>query len=86
MAFTNLDNARGDLIDFVNNLETVLGATPTAGAAVADVTVGSTLTGVDTGTDMTTAQAAQIVTDLGNLATAVNAVIARLEAHGLIST
>lgn len=50
---------------------------------VADVSVTATLTGVDTDTDMTAAQAATIVTDLTALATAVNAILASLEAAGI---
>jgi len=41
------------------------------------------LTGVDTGTDMTAAQAAQIEADLAAIATKLNAVLAILETFGL---
>jgi len=51
---------------------------------VADAAVTATLTGVDTGTDMTSAQAATIVTDLTNLKTKINAILDILEAHGLM--
>ena len=53
---------------------------------VADVTITATLTGVDTGTDMTAAQAATIVTDLTALATAVNAILSNLESAGIHAT
>jgi hypothetical protein len=53
----------------------------------------ATLTGVDTGTDMTAAQAATIVADLGALKTAVDAnnaaidsILAALEAWGIIAS
>lgn len=50
---------------------------------VADMTVTATLTGVDTGTDMTAAQAATIVTDLTAAAAKINAILATLEAAGM---
>ena len=52
---------------------------------VADAAVTATLTGVDTGTDMTAAQAATIVTDLTDHTAKINAVIDILEEHGLMS-
>lgn len=53
---------------------------------VADFTVTTDLTGVDTGTDMTAAQAGQIGTDLAAIAVALNAALAVLEANGLTAT
>lgn len=53
---------------------------------IADVAVTATLTGVDTGTDMTAAQAATIVADLTALKTAVNAILAALEGVGILKT
>ena len=52
---------------------------------VADAAVTATLTGVDTGTDMTAAQAATIVTDLTTMATKINALLDIVEAHGLMA-
>lgn len=52
---------------------------------VADAAVTATLTGVDTGTDMTAAQAATIVADLTNHTTKINAILDILEAHGLMA-
>lgn len=52
-------------------------------ATIADSAVTATLTAVDTGTDMTAAQAATIVTDLTDISTQLNLVIAALDAHGL---
>jgi len=54
-------------------------------ANIADAAVTATLTGVDTGTDMTAAQAATIVTDLTNHTTKINAILDVLEAHGLMA-
>lgn len=54
-------------------------------ATIADFTVTTDLTGVDTGTDMTAAQAAQIEADLASIATKLNAVLAALEGHGLVA-
>lgn len=54
-------------------------------ANVADAAVTATLTGVDTSTDMTAAQAATIVTDLTNHTTKINAILDVLEAHGLMA-
>lgn len=54
-------------------------------ATIADAAVTATLAGVDTGTDMTAAQAATIVTDLTNHTTKINAILAALEAHGLLA-
>lgn len=52
---------------------------------VADAAVTATLTGVDTGTDMTAAQAATIVADLTNHTAKINAILDILEAHGLMA-
>jgi len=41
---------------------------------------------IDTGTDMTAAEAAKIVADLGELRTKLNLVIAALEGAGVIKT
>ena len=54
-------------------------------ALVSDMSVTTDLTGVDTGTDMTAAQAGQIETDLASAATAINAILDVLEAHGLMA-
>lgn len=54
-------------------------------ANIADAAVTATLTGVDTGTDMTAAQAATIVDDLTNHTTKINAILDVLEAHGLMA-
>lgn len=53
---------------------------------IADVAVTATLTGVDTGTDMTAAQAATIVTDLNAAKTAINAILKALEDVGILKT
>lgn len=53
--------------------------------ALTDFTSTTDLTGVDTGTDMTAAQAAQIVADFAALETAVNGLIAALEAAGILA-
>lgn len=63
--------------------------TPASGTQpshVADVTITTDLTGVDTGTDMTAAQAAQIEADLASLRTAVNALIAANEGAGIVAS
>lgn len=53
---------------------------------IADVAVTATLTGVDTGTDMTAAQAATIVTDLNAARAAINAILKALEDVGILKT
>ena len=50
---------------------------------VADVTITTDLTGVDTGTDMTSTQAGQIETDLAAIAVAINAINSDLAAWGI---
>jgi len=57
----------------------------TQASTIADFTVTAVLTGVDTGTDMTTAQAATIVADFGSVATKLNAVLAALEGAGILA-
>lgn len=57
----------------------------TTQTTISDPTTTEALTGVDTGTDMTSAQAAGLVADLDSLNTAVNAIIDRLQAFGLIA-
>jgi hypothetical protein len=57
---------------------------PTGQAAhITDFTKTAVLTGVDTGTEMTAAQAATIVADLAALAVAVNAILVALENVGI---
>lgn len=58
-------------------------ASGTQQTTVADLTITTDLTGVDTGTDMTAAQAGQIEADLAAIATKLNAVLASLEAFGI---
>ena len=82
----NTDNAQDELINFINQTKAVLGDAPAQGAAITDFTVTTDLTGVDTGTDMTAAQAAQIEADLASIATKINTILDRLQAHGLIAT
>ena len=53
---------------------------------IADVAITAVLTGVDTGTDMTAAQAATIVTDLNSIKTKMNATLAALEGVGILKT
>ena len=53
---------------------------------IADVAVTATLTGVDTGKDMTAAQAGTIVTDLNAAKTAINAILKALEDVGILKS
>lgn len=53
---------------------------------ITDAAVTATLTGVDTGTDMTAAQAATIVTDLTDHTTKINAILSALETAGILLT
>lgn len=73
----------GDVVTMSLDTVQVLGE---QGAAVADTSVTATLTAVDTGTDMTAAQAATIVTDITDLSTQLNALLAALRTHGTIAT
>lgn len=61
-------------------------AAGTQASAIADLSVTTDLTGVDTGTDMTAAQAAQIEADLAAIETKLNAVIAALEGVGILAS
>lgn len=95
--FPNLDNEQDNLKSFLNELATIIGETPTQGSAISDPAAAAALTtdltGVDTGTDMTAAQAAQIEADLAALKTAIDAnnaaidtIISRLEAFGIVAS
>ena len=53
---------------------------------IADVAITTNLTGVDTGTDMTAAQAAAIVADFNSIKTKMNAILAALEGVGILKT
>ena len=53
---------------------------------IADVAITTVLTGVDTGTDMTAAQAATIVADFNSIKTKMNAILAALEGVGILKT
>lgn len=55
-------------------------------ATIADFTPTTDLTGVDTGTDMTAAQAAQIEADFAAIQTKLNAVLAALEGKGILAS
>ncbi len=57
----------------------------TQASNIADAAITATLTGVDTNTDMTAAQAATIVADLTALKTKLNAVLAALEGVGVLA-
>ncbi len=63
----------------------VITAAGTQAANIADLAITTDLTGVDTGTDMTAAQAAAIEADLASIATKLNAVLAALKGVGIIS-
>ena len=58
----------------------------TAASHIADLTITADLTGVDTGTDMTAAQAGAIETDLAAIATKLNAALAALENAGIVAS
>lgn len=58
----------------------------TQASTIADLSITTDLTGVDTGTDMTAAQAAQIEADLAAIATKLNAVLAALEGAGILAS
>lgn len=58
----------------------------TQASTIADLAITTDLTGVDTGTDMTAAQAAQIEADLAAIATKLNAVLASLEGVGILAS
>lgn len=63
------------------------GVSAIAAAAVTDAAALTTdLTGVDTGTDMTAAQAAQIEADLAELRTQLNALLAALRTAGTLAS
>lgn len=64
----------------------VISAEGTQAANIADLAITTDLAGVDTGTDMTAAQAAAIEADLASIATKLNAVIAALKGVGILST
>jgi hypothetical protein len=57
----------------------------TQASNIADMSVTATLTGVDTGTDMTAAQAATIVADITAAKTKINAILAALEDVGILA-
>ena len=52
---------------------------------IADLTITTDLTGVDTGTEMTAAQAAALGVDLAAVTTKLNAVLAALEGVGILA-
>ena len=60
-------------------------AAGTQAATIANVAITATLTGVDTGTDMTAVQAATIVADLNSIKTKMNALIAAAKGVGIIA-
>ena len=53
---------------------------------IADLAITADLTGVDTGTDMTAAQAAALGVDLAAIATKLNAILAALEGVGILAS
>tara|TARA_R100000656_G_scaffold124083_1_gene101483 strand:+ start:348 stop:671 length:324 start_codon:yes stop_codon:yes gene_type:complete len=78
VALKSLSDADLDKVDaMVSELKTMTDAIPVAveaDAAAMTFAAGS----IDTGTDMTAAEAGQIVTDLGELRTKVNNILAKL--------
>ena len=76
-----------DVTRFENKVKvgSLVGADETQNDHIADMSVTATLTGVDTGTDMTAAQAATIVADITAAATKINAILAALEDVGVLA-
>jgi hypothetical protein len=58
----------------------------TQASNIAELEITTDLTGVDTGTDMTAAQAAQIEADLAAIETKLNALIAAAQGVGIIAS
>jgi len=58
----------------------------TQASHIADLSITTDLTGVDTDTDMTAAQAGQIEADLAAIETKLNAILAALEGVGILAT
>jgi len=58
----------------------------TQASHIADLAITTDLTGVDTGTDMTAAQATQIEADLAAVETKLNAILAALEGVGITAS
>lgn len=58
----------------------------TQASAIADLAITTDLTGVDSGTDMTAAQAAQIEADLAAIETKLNALLAANRGVAIIAT
>lgn len=61
-------------------------AAGTQASTIANLAITADLTGVDTGTDMTAAQAAALGVDLAAIATKLNAVLAALEGVGILAS
>ena len=61
-------------------------AAGTQASTIANLTITANLAGIDTGTDMTAAQAAALGVDLAAIATKLNAVLAALEGVGILAS
>jgi hypothetical protein len=61
-------------------------AAGTQASAIANLAITANLAGIDTGTDMTAAQAAALGVDLAAIATKLNAVLAALEGVGILAS
>jgi len=61
-------------------------AAGTQASTIANLAITANLAGIDTGTDMTAAQAAALGVDLAAIATKLNAVLAALEGVGILAS
>lgn len=87
MAIDNLDNYQGELLTFIQNLETVLGETPTQQAAITSLTdsTGGTTDGTLAAISGSGADA-DINNNLAELNEKLEAILAALRAYGLIDS
>jgi len=92
MPFANMDNEQDNILTFLNNVEGVLGATPAAGTAIADITTEATTgtlptpDGAVTIANAATPTVAELQEYCVELEAKVEAILAALRAHGLIAT
>lgn len=83
----NLDNHAGELVNFIQAAQTVLGQSPAAQSAIASLTDSTGGTADGTLADVTATPDQTIINNnFADLAAKVNAILAALRSIGLIAT
>jgi hypothetical protein len=87
MSIENLNNYKNNVVEFLNEVEAVLGTSPAQGAAIASLTDSTTGTADETLADVgATFSQATLNNNFADLNAKIDLILAALRTHGLIAT